>query len=303
MTLLTEFYRRPLDPGYAEAAVKKAQGRAHPRTFRSVSTLVAIAVALGLGTTAATVALRQPASSAQRAREILEGQIQERTTKAEDLQEQIDDLTSEVGSLQSDVLGGEDAGLHDGTSPVLVEAGVVPVAGRGLRIELADAPSDDQDAQDPTLRVQDVDLQVVVNGLWASGAEAIAINGHRLTAMTAIRSAGDAVLVDLVSLSSPYKIDAIGDPVAMQPALARTSAGQHMSTLRTTYGIGVQMSSKSRLELPGTGPVTLHDATVLGASDEPSPAPAATQDVNSAGRAPGASGVAWSARLSGRERA
>ena len=102
-----------------------------------------------------------------------------------------------------------------------VESGVVPVAGRGLRIELTDAPTDDPDTQDPTLRVQDVDLQVVVNGLWAAGAEAIAVNGHRLTSMTAIRSAGDAVLVDLVPLSSPYKVDAIGDPVAMQPALAR----------------------------------------------------------------------------------
>ena len=150
--------------------------------------------------------------------------------------------------------------------------------------------------------MQDVDLQVVVNGLWAAGAEAIAVNGHRLTAMTAIRSAGDAVLVDLVSLSSPYKVDAIGDPVAMQPALARTSAGQHMSTLRTTYGIGVQMSSQSHLELPGTGPVTLHDATVLGASEAPDAHPGAPRrDVNGAGRAPEQSGVASSARLSGRE--
>ena len=272
MTLLTEVYRRPLDPGYAEAAAKKSNGPV-PRSVRSVSTLVAIAVVLGLGTTAATIALRQPASSAQRAREILEAQIQERTSKADELQTQIDDLTTQVGTLQSQVLGDDDLALRDASNPVAVESGVVAVEGRGLRIELTDAPTDDPDTQDPTLRVQDVDLQVIVNGLWASGAEAIAINGHRLTAMTAIRSAGEAVLVDLVSLSSPYKVDAIGDPVAMQPALARTSAGQHMSTLRTTYGIGVQMSSRSHLELPGTGPVTLQDATVLGAPESPEPTP------------------------------
>lgn len=309
MTLLTEVYRRPLDPGYAEAAARKAHGTALPRTARSVSTLVAIAVALGLGTTAATIALRQPASSAQRAREILEAQIEERTANATALQTQIDDLTGQVGTLQSEILGDDDLAVRQGSNPVAVESGVVAVAGRGLRIVLTDAPTDDPDTQDPTLRVQDVDLQVVVNGLWASGAEAIAVNGHRLTSMTAIRSAGDAVLVDLVPLSSPYKIDAIGDPVAMQPALARTSAGQHMSTLRTTYGIGVQMTSKSHLALPGTGPVTLHDATVLGAVETPGstpkatpkPTPKATTDVNGAGRAPGQSDMAWSARLAGRE--
>ena len=57
--------------------------------------------------------------------------------------------------------------------------------------------------------------------------------------MTAIRSAGDAVLVDLVALSSPYTVEAIGDAVDMQTALARASAGQHLATLRATYGIGV----------------------------------------------------------------
>ncbi|WP_426595789.1 DUF881 domain-containing protein [Cellulomonas sp. McL0617] len=301
MTLLTEVYRRPLDAGYAEAAAKRAQGSAHPRTVRSVSTLVVIAVVLGLGTTAATIALRQPASSAQRARDILEGQIEERTTNAEELQSQLDDLTAQVNNLQNQVLGADDLALQDGATAMAVQSGVVPVAGRGLRIELSDAPTDDPDTQDPWLRVEDSDLQSVVNGLWAAGAEAIAINGQRLTAMTAIRAAGDAVLVDLVPLSSPYKVDAIGNPVTMQTTLARTDAGQRMSALRTNYGIGVEISSQSKLQLPGTGPVTLHDATVLGSSDADQPTPSATADVTGAGRAPDEPGMASSARLSGRE--
>jgi uncharacterized protein YlxW (UPF0749 family) len=306
MTLLTEFYRRPLDPGYAEAAARKAaDGTSHRRSVRSVTTLVVVAVLLGLGTTAATMALRQPAGSAQQAREILEGQIEERTSNADALQEQIDDLAAQVSDLQAEVLGDDDLTLREGAQAMAVQSGVVPVSGRGLRIELSDAPTEDEESQDPKERVLDIDIQLVVNGLWASGAEAIAVNGQRLNAMTAIRSAGDAVMVDLVSLSSPYTIDAIGDPVAMQPALARTSAGQRMSMLRTTFGIGVQMSSQSRLDLPGTGPVTLHDATVLGAAasadDAPSSTPEGSADVNGAGRASDQSGVAWSARLSGRE--
>ena len=61
MTLLTEVYRRPLDPGYAEAAARRAAGSEPRRTRRSTAGLVALAVALGLGATAATLALRQPA--------------------------------------------------------------------------------------------------------------------------------------------------------------------------------------------------------------------------------------------------
>ena len=75
--------------------------------------------------------------------------------------------------------------------------------------------------------------------------------------MTAIRSAGDAVLVDLVALSSPYTVDAIGDAVEHADGARAGERGQHLATLRTTYGIGVQMTSQSRLELPGTGLVTL----------------------------------------------
>ena len=302
MTLITEFYRRPLDPGYAEAAARRASGDGHRRSVRSTAVLVALAVGLGLGATAATVALRQPASSVQKARNILEGQIRERSADADATQANIEKMTAQVSQLQSEVLGADDLALRDGTDAVAVQSGVVAVSGRGLRVELTDAPTDDQDTEDPEKRVQDVDLQVLVNGLWAAGAEAIAINGQRLTAMTAIRSAGDSVLVDLVGLGSPYTVDAIGDAVAMQPALARTSAGQHLATLRTTYGIGVQMSSQSSLTLPGTGPVTLHDAAVLGSTPTPGATPDATQDVTGSGEgAPDEHGVASSARLSGRE--
>ena len=93
-------------------------------------------------------------------------------------------------------------------------AGTGAVGGPGLRVTVEDAPVTraDPEAADPDLRVQDVDLQVVVNGLWAAGAEAVAVNGQRLTALTAIRTAGSAILVDLAPLSSPYVVEAVGRP-------------------------------------------------------------------------------------------
>ena len=295
MTLLTEVYRRPLDPGYAEAAARRAAGSEPRRTRRSTAGLVALAVALGLGATAATLALRQPASSVEEARALLESQIEQRSDEVEATQADIAATTEEIAALQDELLGDEGQSVRDQIDADAVQAGVMPVTGRGLRIVLTDAPSDDPDVVDPSQRVQDADLQVVVNGLWAAGAEAVAVNGQRLMAKTAIRSAGDAVLVGLRPLSSPYTVEAVGDAVEMQTALARASAGQRLATLRTNWGIGVQLTSQSKLELPGTGLVTMYAARVPASSVETGPLPAASEG------APDDDGVAGSAGPTGKD--
>ena len=96
-------------------------------------------------------------------------------------------------------------------------------------VRLADAPA----PIDPTTgrvsggdvsRVLDVDLQSVVNGLWAGGAEAVAVNGQRLTALTTIRAAGSAILVDFRPVTSPYEVSAIG-PDDLERPVQRLAAG------------------------------------------------------------------------------
>ena len=57
-----------------------------------------------------------------------------------------------------------------------------------------DAPDTTDDKQ----RVLDLDLQKLVNGLWQVGAEAISINGQRLTSLSAIRDAGSSITVNFV---------------------------------------------------------------------------------------------------------
>ncbi len=64
-------------------------------------------------------------------------------------------------------------------------------------------------------RIQDHDLADLVNVLWISGAEAIAINGVRLTALSAIRAAGDIVLINFVPVLAPYSVEAVGDPLRL----------------------------------------------------------------------------------------
>ena len=78
------------------------------------------------------------------------------------------------------------------------------------------------------------DLQFVTNALWGSGAEAVSINGKRLTSTSAIRFAGSALIVDYRPLTRPYVITALGDPKRFPAAFADGAGGTYLSTLRST---------------------------------------------------------------------
>ena len=275
MTLINEVYRRPLDPGYAEAAAGRAGGTPRRTVLGAVAVLM-IALALGLVTTTSTLALRRPAPAVLEARALLEKEIDERTRQADELRRSNAALAGEIARLQSEAASTDDPELFAQLQRDAVAAGVVPVTGPGVRVVLTDGVPDPTAASDDaSAYVLDIDLQVLVNGLWAAGAEAVAVNGERITSTTAIRSAGAAVLVDSTALSSPYTVEAIGDAVAMQTALARTSAGQHLASL-SQYGIDVAMSSQRTLDLPGRGQIALRSARVAGedeAADDTGAAP------------------------------
>jgi uncharacterized protein YlxW (UPF0749 family) len=239
---------------------------------------LALAAVLGVGVAAAALTLRRPSPDDRQARGLLESQVRERKDQVAQLSAANAKTAAQVSALQQTALRAQDPALLATTQRWSIVAGVAPVTGPGLRVVLSDAPAAVDDPGNADLQVQDVDLQVLVNGLWAAHAEAVAINGQRIAATTAIRSAGSAVLVDLVPLVGPYTIEAIGDGAAMQTALARSGAGQHVAMLHATYGIGVQISSVARLQLPGSGAAVLGTASVpqqalvaAGLADAPVP--------------------------------
>lgn len=260
MSLLTEVTQHPLDPEYREAAERRARsGRSRRLGGRGTVAVAVLAVALGAATTWSVLALRAPQPSALAAREVLADQITERSAELERLRDRSAALSDEIAARQEQGLSAVDSPLLDQLAVDSVASGATAVTGEGLRITLQDADTG-TDADDPNGRVRDSDLQLVVNGLWASGAEAIAVNGERLGPTTAIRTAGDAILVDVVPLVGPYAVEAIGDPQGMQTALARTSGGQLLAVLQSTYGIPTQVSSQRELHLPAAGTVTLRSA-------------------------------------------
>jgi uncharacterized protein YlxW (UPF0749 family) len=120
------------------------------------------------------------------------------------------------------------------------------VTGTGLKVVVDDAPGAVSDNQ----RVLDQDLQKLTNALWASGAEAISINGQRLSNLSAIRLAGSAITVDFVGLTRPYTVLAVGDPDTMPARFVETEHGRDWLDLRAVYGLEFEMTSEQSLRLP-----------------------------------------------------
>ncbi len=87
------------------------------------------------------------------------------------------------------------------------KAGLTKLNGRGIIITLDDSknitPSEDS-------IVHAGDLRDIVNLLWGSGAEAISINGQRVVINTAIDCIVNTIMVNDVRISTPFRIEAIG---------------------------------------------------------------------------------------------
>jgi uncharacterized protein YlxW (UPF0749 family) len=287
MSLLLEAMSNPLDPGYALATQRRT-----PRSRRAATITLLLALGAGLLATVAAAHLRPDGGQMRTQRLQLEQEIERRTALADQRQRANQALRSQITRIQDRALaGGAESGLANQVQTLGLISGELPVTGPGLRYRIADAPTASAVGQDPREaadtdqgQVLDRDLQIVVNGLWAAGAEAVAINGERLTTLSAIRSAGQAILVDFRPLVPPYVVEAIGDPAHLQAGFADDMAGAYVQSLRDNYGIQVSVSTEKSLTLPGAGslvlrsahPVVTPPATDTPSAGSPSPRPSRT---------------------------
>ncbi|MET7766151.1 DUF881 domain-containing protein [Streptomyces sp. NPDC005393] len=257
MSLLTNVMDHSLDDGYAEATARRGEtGRSGlPRTLRGrlvlALGLVMVAVVVTIG--AAEARISAPTLAKERG-ELID-RIESGNSKADQLAKGVDKLRGEVGDKQRQALekhGGAKADL------VALLAGANEVTGPGVKLVVNDAkqatssgggPRESADFSD-TGRVRDHDMQRVVNGLWESGAEAISINGQRLTALSAIRAAGDAILVDNKPLAPPYTVLAVGDGRRLSTAFQDSADGQYLHVLQENYDIRTSISAQDTVRLP-----------------------------------------------------
>jgi uncharacterized protein YlxW (UPF0749 family) len=261
MSLLNNLMAHPLDEGYAVAARTRPSQGDRPNKSRHRVILVIALAALGFLLAVAASQNYRSAPAAETQRTELITRINEADTRLNDLRAQQTRLADEVRGLQAGGLSNSSSGaaLQQQLDNLELQAGAVAVTGQGLKAVVDDAKNAGKEG-----RLLDVDLQQLVNGLWASGAEAIAVNGHRLTSMTAIRSAGSAITVDYTSLTPPYTVLAIGDTATMPARFAQSSGGQWVQYLVSNYGVRSTITTEDSLLVPADATIALRYAKVGG---------------------------------------
>lgn len=170
--------------------------------------------------------------------------------KRSQLIQEINELEGQLQSLTS-AWGESDkaqAALEKEILRLKTALGLIPVKGPGITVTFT--------GESPLL---DTDLIDLINELWVSGAEAIAINDHRVTLATFIvdKEEGPSIYhtVNGQKLLYPIVIKAIGDPDTLEKGL--TFTGGILDNLNTLYNIRPDIKKHQEIKIPAAPPVNL----------------------------------------------
>lgn len=187
--------------------------------------------------------------------------------------QQVAVLDADVRELRDQVVGAQQAALRRArqdeaeaarSERLAVEAGTVALEGRGLLVRMSDSERDPQDPSETgAYRIHDTDIQLVVNALFAAGAEAVAVNDSRLVATSPIRAAGDTIVVNFRPLTPPYRVEAIG---ADRKRFESSTIATRFRRWTRLFGLGFSVSERD-VDVPAyTGRVGIVSAEPVGAS-------------------------------------
>jgi uncharacterized protein YlxW (UPF0749 family) len=291
MSLLADLFAGDaLDPGYAAAARRRASagdrpavgspespetpgssgssGSAWNRRGMGRAGVAAMLVLAGLLAAVAGLQVRRHEPAAVKERHRLIAEIHDRTAASDALERRLDAARDETERARAAALARSANGrrARQDLARAADAAAATERSGPGLTVTVDDAPraatsegGDGTNEGADSGLVYDQDLQILVNGLWVAGADAIAVNGRRLTSTTAIRAAGDAILVDYRPLSPPYKVTALGGD-RLRDAFDRSAAGEHFRTLEDQFGIRFDEHGERAASLPAAAPPRLRYA-------------------------------------------
>ncbi len=256
-SLLRSLLSDHLDPGYAAAA---AERRARPRgRLATACWQVVAALAIATVFAFAVAAAQATAPGVRETQQVLSGSVRSAEDTTNSATARRNALAAELDAerrsrLEGDERGRQLLGSLDGAN---FSAAATPVIGPGLTVTITD-PGVSNDLSDVSKErvegsrqvILDRDLQLVVNSLWVSGAEAVSVGGVRIGPNVTIRQAGGGILVDNQPISSPYVILAVGPPHGMQDVFDRSPGLQRLRLLESSYGVGVTVSAGDNLTVP-----------------------------------------------------
>ncbi len=252
--LLTRITQESLDEDYQHVAEQRAAalarqgatddgaGRSRRREHWVAGAVVAV---FGMLVTVAAVQTSEGSAVADANRASLLHQIDQRRDQSTQLQGRILLLRELNVGLQDSLAEATDAErtTSNRVDRLAAQAGFGPVSGPGVVITVDDAPNGEA--------VRAEDLALLTNGLWEAGAEAIAINGKRLTSRSALANSGAAInLNGAPPMSPPYVVSAIGDNRTLQANLLDTSTGLAFSNTADALGFRVAPKNVDDIALP-----------------------------------------------------
>ncbi len=177
----------------------------------------------------------------------LRSKVIELVTQNQNLERHINELEGLLNQYRINAISGDSSAqiLTTELEKMKVMAGFTDVTGQGVVVTINDSKKDRNQNEDPNLFiVHDEDLLNVVNVLWAAGAEAISINGHRLVSFSEISCAGPVILVNQTRLAPPYVVNAIGNKNNLVASL--NMRGGIVERLKF-WGIEVEVEAKDSI--------------------------------------------------------
>lgn len=257
---LVDLVTSPLDEGYAQAAARRRP--VGGRRWYDGPAVALGCLLVGFTLAVAYVHTHRSAPTSAKVHADLVTRVKAAQAAGDRLQRDVQRLDNEVSRARDRALPGTALGAELDRDQLL--AGATPVVGPGLRVQLGDppaaTPSPGNGSRRPvpigeTPLLSDRDVRSVVNELWHDGAEAISVNDVRLTPISAIRFAGQAVLVDFTPITSPYTIRAVGDSDMLVTSFADSDVASRYHTLASAEGISFAWAQEDTLHLPATAPV------------------------------------------------
>ena len=256
--LLRSLLSEHLDPGYAAAARDPAPPHGRQRVAGWLwQALAALLIATVFA--AAVAQTRSVAPGVRAAQQVLTRNVRSTEVTDTELARRRSGLSTQVDEVQRHALADNAEGqrLLGRLDVLSLAAASTPVTGPGLSVTVTDPGAGPNLSDVSKQRVSgsrqiilDRDLQLVVNSLWAGGAEAISLDGVRIGPNVTIRQAGGAILVDNTPASSPYSILAVGPPNTMRESFDHSPGLQRLRLLESSYSVGVTVNVADRLSLP-----------------------------------------------------
>ncbi len=225
--------------------------RLRPRVFRWQWVLAVFAVVVGfllITQLRAGRAIRQEtALPTMRVRD-LAILVQQQGDALHALQSEVEQLRKTISEYETAVAEGRSATetLERDVAFYRLVLALIPVRGPGVVVRLREQGLPGAIVN---LGVQAQDLSGLINELRSGGAEAIAVNGHRLVGTTGVGQDERGVFLGSVRLRGPYEIAAVGDPRALTATL--NLRGGFVEGLRSV-GLAVDITVHRQLVLPAS---------------------------------------------------